>query len=180
MPVTPFHFGPATAVKAMAPKHFSLVAFGLTQLVIDIEPVFYILRGMWPIHRFFHTYLGATAVALVVVIFGKPICEGVLRLWNWRLSESQRTWLGVNPKISFAAAISGAFFGAYSHVLLDSIMHSDMLPFAPFADQNGLLYIISIERLHEVCALAGILAGVVLLVLLVRRKMSVERAAPSA
>ena len=180
MPVTPFHFGPATVVKAVAPEHFSFVAFGLTQLIIDIEPIFYISRGMWPIHRFFHTYLGATAVALVVILFGKPICEAALRLWNWRLSECQRKWFGVTPEISFTAATIGAFFGAYSHVFLDSIMHSDMRPFAPFSDVNGLLYMISIERLHEVCALAGILGGMVLLVLLVRRKMNADKTVPSA
>lgn len=131
---------------------------------------------MWPIHRFFHTYLGATAVALIVVLFGKPICETALRLWNWRLSETQRTWLGVRPKITFTAAITGAIFGAYSHVFFDSIMHSDIRPFAPFSDVNALLYIISIDRLHEVCAIAGVLGGMVLLVLLVRRKTNAERA----
>ncbi len=180
MPVTPFHFGPAAVAKAIAPRHFSFVAFGLTQVIIDIEPVFYISQGMWPIHRFFHTYLGATAVAVVVALFGKPVCEAVLRVWNWRLSESQRTWLGVNPKIPFTAVTIGALFGAFSHVLLDSVMHSDIRPFAPFSDANDLLYIISIERLHEVSALAGILGGVSLLVLLVRRKMKVEQTARSA
>lgn len=176
MPVTPFHFGPAALVKAATPKYFSFVTFGLTQVVIDIEPVFYVFRDMWPIHRFFHTYLGATSVAVVVILFGRPICEAILRLWNWRLSDAQRPWLGVRPKISLPAASIGAFFGAYSHVLLDSVMHSDMRPFAPFSDKNGLLYIISIERLHEACVIAGILGTIVLIVLLIRRKLAAERA----
>jgi len=166
--------------KVIAPKYFSFVAFGLTNLIIDIEPVFYISQGMWPIHRLFHTYLGANALAIIVVILGKPICEGALRLWNWRLSESQQAWLGVNAQISFTAMTVGAFFAANSHVMLDSIMHSDMRPFAPLSNVNGLLYIISIERLHEVCAIAGILGGIALSVLLVRRKINVERAARSA
>ena len=180
MPVTPFHFGPATVAKAVSPKHFSLVAFGLTQVVIDIEPIFYISQGMWPIHRFFHTYIGATAVAVFVILFGRRICEGLLRLWNWRLSDDQRSWLGVNPRISRAAMTTGALFGAYSHVFLDSIMHSDMRPFAPLSDENGLLYIISIDRLHQVCAISAIVGVTVLLIFLVRRKMGVERAAPPA
>jgi hypothetical protein len=170
VPVTPFHFGPAALAKASIPKYFSFVAFGLTQVVIDIEPIFFIYQGMWPIHRFFHTYLGATAVALVVALFGKPICESVLKLWNRRLSESQKRWLGVNPRITIVAAVIGALFGGFSHVLLDSIMHSDIQPFAPFSQRNDLLYVISIDRLHEVCVFTGILGAIVLSVLLIRRK----------
>jgi len=180
VPVTPLHFGPAAAAKAVSPKHFSFVAFGLTQVIIDIEPAFYISQGMWPIHRFFHTYFGATVVALMVILFGRPVCEGLIRLWNWRLSDSQRSWLAGSPNISLTAMTTGAFFGGYSHVFLDSIMHSDMHPFAPLSKVNGLLYIISIERLHQVCVASAVLGGMVLSVLLIRRKMSVERAAPPA
>ncbi len=104
----------------------------------------------------------------------------MLRLWNWRLSESQKRWLSVNPRISFQAAVIGALFGGYSHVLLDSVMHSDMQPFAPFSEQNGLLRIISIERLHEVCVFAGILGATGLSVQLMRRKKRLERAQRSA
>ena len=175
MPVTPFHFGPAALAKSLTPKYFSFVTFGLSQVIIDAEPLYYMSQGAWPIHRFFHTYLGATVVAVLVILFGKPICEAVLRLWNWRLSEAQRSWLSVNPNISFTTAAVGALFGAYSHVLLDSIMHSDMQPFAPFSDANPLLYIISIDRLYQMCALLGILGGLVLAILLLRRKILAER-----
>ena len=180
MPVTPFHFGPASVAKAAVSNHFSFVAFGLTQVIIDSEPVFYISQGMWPIHRFFHTYIGATVVALVVIFFGRRLCEGLLRLWNWRLSKSQRAWLGVSPHISMTAMATGALFGGYSHVFLDSIMHSDMHPFAPFSEANGLIYIVSIERLHQLCVISAALGSVLLSVLLIRRKMRVERVVPPA
>ena len=180
MPITPFHFGPAAVAKAGASKQFSFVAFGLTQVIVDIEPVFYISQGMWPIHRFFHTYLGATVVALVVILFGRPLCEGLLGLWNWRLSNTQRAWLRVSSHISITAMVTGALFGGYSHVFLDSIMHSDMHPFAPISEVNGLINIISIDRLHLLCVISAVLGGVVLSVLLIRRKMSVERVAPPA
>jgi len=96
-------------------------------------------RGLWPIHRFFHTYLGATLVALFVAVAGKPLCEWLLRFWNSRLSTAQRTWLSVDPGISLTGAMTGAFFGGYSHRLLDSVMHSDIRPFTPFSNDNGLL-----------------------------------------
>jgi hypothetical protein len=177
MPVTPFHFGPAAAVKAVAPKHFSFAAFGLTQVIMDTEPLFYMSQGLWPIHRFLHTYLGATLVALFVAFAGKPVCEWMLRLWNWRLSAPQKLWLGVDPRISLTAALSGALFGAYSHILLDSVMHSDIRPFAPFSNHNALLYVISIENLHILCSVFGMLGGTILLV---RRKLAVGRASGSA
>ena len=175
MPVTPFHFGPAAVFKAVTPRYFSFVAFGLTQVIIDTEPLFYMAQGSWPIHRFLHTYLGATVVALFVALVGRPLCEWILRLWNWRLSVSQRAWLGVNTKISFAAALTGALFGGYSHVLLDSIMHSDIRPFAPFSDNNSLLYVISIDNLHMLCTIFGVLGGTMLLVLLTRRRLVSEK-----
>ena len=180
MPVTPFHFGPATVAKAVSPKHFSLVAFGLTQVIIDMEPLFYISQGRWPIHRVFHTYIGATAVAGFVILFGRRICQGLLRLWNWRLSDDQRSWLGLNPRILSTAMTIGAIFGAYSNVFLDSIMHSNMRPFAPLSDDNGLRYLVSIDRGHQVCGICAIVGVTALLVLRVRRKVSVERAAPQA
>jgi len=133
---------------------------------------------MWPIHRFFHTYFGATVVALVVIVFGRRLCEGLLRLWNWRLSDSQKAWLGVSPHISMTAMATGALFGGYSHVFLDSMMHSDMHPFAPIAEVNGLINLVPVAVLHQVCVISAILGGIVLSVVLMRRKMRVDRVAP--
>ncbi len=41
---------------------------------------------------------------MLCIFFGKPVCEAVLRVWNWRLSPSQRQWLHIEPKISWPAA----------------------------------------------------------------------------
>ena len=56
----------------------------------------------------------------------------------------------------------GAALGAYSHVLLDSVMHSDIRPLAPYSIDNVLLGIISLSVLHWWCIALGIvgLAGV--------------------
>ena len=62
------------------------------------------------------------------------------------------------------AAWTGALIGAYSQLILDSIMHRDMSPFFPFSDYNGLQRIISIETLHDLCTglfVLGILIFVV-------------------
>jgi len=170
MPITPLHFGPAAAAKAVTPKYFRIAVFGFTQLVIDMEPAYYMAQGLWPIHRFFHTYLGATLVAVFAVAVGKPIFELLIRWWNRRLSSRQRDWLGIQEPITLTAAVSGALFGAYSHVLLDSVMHPDLRPFAPWSNSNGLLHLISNWQLNLLCAGLGVVGGVLFLLILLRRK----------
>ena len=89
MPLTPIHMGPALAAKAIAPNKFSLLTFGLTQVVIDSEVAFHIVRGDWPIHQHLHTYLGATVVAILTVLLGRPLLERAISLWN-RLAVPDR------------------------------------------------------------------------------------------
>src|SRR5262245_1529736 len=80
MPFTPFHFGPAAVMKAVAPAHFSFTVFCYSQVVTDLESGFYLFRGEYPVHRFFHTYVGATIVGLACALTGRPVCQLALRV----------------------------------------------------------------------------------------------------
>jgi hypothetical protein len=165
MPITPFHLGPAGLVKALAPRHFSFTVFAFSQGLIDLEPIgFYFFTGD-PIHPYLHTYAGATLVFLASVWAGPPVCRWALRAWNAWLSPAQARWLGVEPVISRTEAVTGAFTGAYSHVAIDSIMHGDMQPFAPFSPATPWLLVVSVETLQWICVAAGVVgaAGLVLL-----------------
>ena len=84
MPVTPFHMGPALLVKAAAPRRFSLVIFGVSQVAIDVEPLVGLFRGAAVLHGFSHTLTGATLVAIASVVVGRPLCERVLSTLNGR------------------------------------------------------------------------------------------------
>jgi hypothetical protein len=53
MPFTPFHFGPGALVHSAAPKHISFLAFCDANVLVDVEPLYYMLTGGYPIHRFF-------------------------------------------------------------------------------------------------------------------------------
>lgn len=56
MPITPFHFGPGAAIHALAPKQVSFLAFCVSNILIDIEPLYFMLTDQYPLHRFFsHT-----------------------------------------------------------------------------------------------------------------------------
>ena len=137
MPITPFHFGPGAAMHAMAPRHISFLAFCAANVLIDVEPGYYMLIGQFPLHRFFHTVPGATLVfAATVLIFLSARMIGAL--------PNVLAWKG----LTVTQVAIGAALGVYSHLVLDSIMHVDIRPLAPFSDANDLLHVIPIGMLH--------------------------------
>ena len=152
---TPFHFGPGAAIHAIAPKRVSFIAFCAANILIDVEPLYYILTGQFPLHRFLHSYIGATLIALVTLalfVTARAIA-GRFRLPNlfgWR-------------DLRAASVAASAVFGSYTHVVFDSIMHSDIRPFAPFGDSNPLLRAIALDTMHWSCVLAGAIGIAILL-----------------
>jgi membrane-bound metal-dependent hydrolase YbcI (DUF457 family) len=154
MPVTPFHFGPGAAVHSLAPGHVSFLAFCASNALIDVEPLYYMLTGGPPLHRFFHTYIGASLVAInTILLFAMtrrlaPVLA-LPDIFQWQ-------------SLRLAPVTFGAFIGTYSHIVLDSVMHSDIRPFAPFTDANPLLHAMPLDALHWFCVGTGV-AGVAVL-----------------
>jgi membrane-bound metal-dependent hydrolase YbcI (DUF457 family) len=146
MPFTPFHMGPGIAVKAVLQRRFSVMVFGWSQIVIDIQPLVVMINGQGQVHGFTHTYIGATLIALFCAITGKYLGEIGLRIIRLRR----------HLPISWSVSFISAFIGTYSHVFFDSIMHSDITPFAPFSSANGLHGIISVGGLYLFCVISGI------------------------
>ena len=151
MPFTPFHIAAGASVKAIAPRHFSWSIFTLTNILIDCEPLYYHFTEGMLSHKFFHSIIGASIVAVACATLGKPLCEYGLKLWNNSLAPEDKKWLGSGIKISHLSAWTGAVIGAYSHLILDSIMHFDIKPLEPFTDENQLLGIIDLINLHLIC-----------------------------
>jgi hypothetical protein len=156
MPFTPFHFGPGIAIKAALPRYFSFAVFCFTQVAIDCEVACYLIRGQYPIHRWCHTYFGATFVAVACALIGRPVCQFLLRCWLAWADEPLKRLVPATANIFWRSAFASAFLGTYSHVLLDSIMHYDMRPFFPFSDGNPLYRGISLLALHALCVVLGI------------------------
>src|SRR5688572_29071880 len=121
--------GPAMAIKALAPRRFSLLMFGLSQVAIDIEPGLGLLLGWEILHGWTHTYAGAVAIALGVLLVGRPLALWILRRWNAELRTHGLEWLADPDSLGWLPAAAGAFIGTLSHVALDSLMHADMRPF---------------------------------------------------
>jgi membrane-bound metal-dependent hydrolase YbcI (DUF457 family) len=148
MPVTPFHFGPGAAVHALAPRQVSFLAFCAANVLIDVEPLYYMLSEQYPLHRFFHTYVGACLIVLATMaIFAAALLLArrfsLPNPFQWQ----QLRWLPIGL---------GAAAGAFSHIVLDSIMHDDIRPWAPFSDANALYGLISLAALHRACLLAAL------------------------
>ena len=142
-------------MSAVAPRHIGFVAFCTTNIAIDIESLVNLLNGAYPVHRFLHTYVGATLAAV-----GMAVLLGLaLRL---RVLHSLATIFG-SAGLRATPIIVGSLLGAWSHVLLDSIMHRDVAPWWPFSDGNDLLGSLSMVRLHLLC-LAGFVIGLVVFI----------------
>ena len=156
MPFTPLHFGPGAALKVAGKSHISFTLFCYTQIIMDLEPGYFLIRHEYPVHRFFHTYLGATLVAAICILTGRPFCEWLLRIWRRIPAAPLNEVFADSTSIPWMIAVITALVGAYSHVFLDSIMHSDMRPLAPFSDANSMLHIVNIGLLHFMCLSLGV------------------------
>ncbi|HET9325357.1 MAG TPA: metal-dependent hydrolase [Candidatus Eisenbacteria bacterium] len=159
MPFTPYHFGVGLAAKAAAAPRFSWVAFCAAQVVIDCETLYYLSRHEHPVHRFFHSLLGAgmagaaVSVALIGLLRALPWLEAPAGHNGWRSRV-------LRSELSPAGVWAGGLFGGLSHPLLDGMMHSDVRPFLPWSSSNPLLGMIDVEMLHQLCLLAGALGAV--------------------
>lgn len=150
MPFTPLHMGPGIAVKAGMQKQISLMVFGWSQIVIDVQPLVVMLTGKGELHGFSHTLLGASIIGLFCGATGKTLGQLGLRI----LLEPN--YLPIRWRVSFLSA----FIGAYSHIGIDSIMHLDVMPLAPLSSASPLHGIISIESLHILCVLSAVVGGI--------------------
>jgi hypothetical protein len=151
MPFTPIHMGPGIAIKSVLQGSFSLMVFGWSQIVIDIQPLIAMIHGAGQLHGFTHTYIGATLIAIISAISGKYLAQWALVSVFSMKPVTIRWWV---------AFLSG-FIGTYSHVVLDSIMHTDIQPLLPLSESNGLQGILTLSALHKLCLYSG-LAGSIL------------------
>ena len=154
MPFTPVHMGPGLLIKALLQGSFSLMVFGWTQIVMDVQPLWVMIVGHGHLHGFSHTLIGSSLIAIFAALTGKYLSEFGLRI------------IGIaNPPqpivITWWVAFLSALIGSYSHVGLDAIMHGDVQPAYPLTLDNPLLGMISVNTLHKLCLYSGMLGAVI-------------------
>lgn len=155
MPFTPFHFGPGAALHALAPRQVSLLAFAAVNVLIDFEPLYFMLRAEEPLHRFMHTLPGA-ALAAVATLFL------FLAARRWAVRLHLPDWFAWKT-LNVAPVLVGGALGSFTHLLFDGIMHADLRPLSPWTDWNPLLGWLSIDALHAFCVGSGVAAAIILI-----------------
>jgi len=125
------------------------MVFGGTQVLMDIEPLIRMYAGTSWVHGYTHTIPGAIVVGGIAALSGKPISSFVLS--RFHIPHYPITW-----RVSCASA----FVGSVSHLVLDAIMHDDVMPFWPASEANGLLYLLTVWHLHVLCLVLGVLGAV--------------------
>lgn len=146
-------------MKALFPRHFSFSVFCAAQVLTDVEPGYFLLRGEYPVHRWAHTYLGAIGVAVLTVTITGPLVRWLHPKLAAFPALPLSRWIGASDH-SWRVITASALIGTLSHVLLDSVMHADARPFAPFSASNPFLGSIGIVSLHYGCIACGLIAYV--------------------
>lgn len=154
MPFTPYHFGPGLALHSLAPKQISLLSFCAVNVLIDLESLYNLVNRRFPVHAFFHTYVGATLVIVATI--------GLFCFARWFAIRIRAPDVGGWRELTLRQVCVGAMLGGYSHVVLDSVMHRDIQPLVPFDRSNPILGLISLSALHGLCVVCGLVGLVVM------------------
>ena len=103
MPITPLHFGVLAPINHFTKYRISVWSFGLVNLWIDLPIILAVMSGeAFPPREDTHSMI-------IILIIGTLVAMPGVRSARW---------------------VIGAYYGALTHWLLDSLVHSDMQPFS--------------------------------------------------
>jgi hypothetical protein len=130
MPFTPYHLGPAVLFGLLFLSLIDFPTFLVANVIVDIEPFLVLTLNLnYPLHGFFHSFLGGTLVAVLLALIMHQIRDKLAPLLSFFKLEQ---------KTSFMRILAAAFSGIYIHILLDSRSYTDIQPFYP-STYNPLL-----------------------------------------
>lgn len=149
MPYTPFHLGPALFVGLMLFSVLDLPTFIIANVIVDLEPFLVIFFQLdYPLHGYFHSYLGGTVVAVILAIamfFIKDYVQIAMNVFK------------LYQKSSFKQILFTSLLGIYLHISLDSPLYLDIKPFWPL-DSNPLYAVISGFEIYSFCLVSFLIA----------------------
>ncbi|AHF80658.1 metal-dependent hydrolase [Thermococcus paralvinellae] len=149
MPFTPFHFGSALLFATLF-GYLDFLTFMIANVIIDFEPFLVLsfdldLRYGYPLHGFFHTFIGGSLVALA-------LAEVMAKFYKHLGKE-------INIKKLRITALSGVWL----HIVLDSFIYTDIKPFFPLS-WNPFYGVFSASEVYGFC-IGAFLLGVPLYLL---------------
>ena len=148
MPFTPYHFGPAVLIGVLLFPFIDFTTIVVASVILDLEPLAVIFLDLpLPLHAFFHTYLGATIVAIVLSICIYPFRKYLNEIVSF---------FGLRQESSFRHIVPASLIGTYSHVLLDSFLYVEMNPFFPLIG-NPFVGILYGGFVYNLCLVLGVI-----------------------
>ena len=110
VPLTPYHLGPGLLLWVFFLRRLDLLTVLVASVIVDIEPFVVILLSLeYPLHGFFHSFMGGSLIAV-----------SLAALINHFRKD-----------IGFKKIILSSFCGVFLHILLDSVLYTDIMPFFP-------------------------------------------------
>ncbi len=153
MPFTPFHLGPALFFGLVFFRYLNFPAFFIANVIVDIEPFVVLLFGLdYPLHGFFHSFLGGSLIALVLYLV-------MVRMYPYVLGVMDIFYVG--QEMSRRKILLSCFSGVYLHIILDSFIYADIMPFFPFGANPFLSLGIGGSLVYSFCVI-GFVLGIVL------------------
>ena len=123
MPFTPYHLGPALFVGLLLLNFIDLPTFLIASVILDVEPFLVLALNLnYPLHGFFHSFLGGTLVAVPLALVMYRVRDKFSPLLSFFKLEQ---------KVSFKRILAAALSGVYLHILLDLLGYTDIQPFYP-------------------------------------------------
>jgi membrane-bound metal-dependent hydrolase YbcI (DUF457 family) len=123
MPFTPYHLGSGLFFGLVLLGFIDFPTFLIANVIVDMEPFLVLFFDLnYPLHGFFHSFLGGTLVAVPLGLVMFKIRDKLTPVL---------AFFQINQKVSFKKIVLASFSGIYLHILLDSSLYSDIQPFYP-------------------------------------------------
>ncbi len=124
MPFTPFHLGPGLLISLIFLSFIDIPTFLIASVIIDVEPFLVLIFHLnYPLHGFFHSFLGGFIVAVLLSM----VMSKIRRYFTPLL-----TFFKIEQSISFKKILFSSICAIFLHILLDSPIYLDIRPFFPF------------------------------------------------
>lgn len=151
MPFILFHLGPSLWIGLILFKFLDFPSFLLTCITVDVEPLAVMFFGLqYPLHRFFHSFVGGSIVALLAALIMYTLRSNVRKFTN-EFSLEQDS--------SFKKILWKSFLGICFHILFDAPLYTDIQPFYPNTS-NPLFGLFSSSQIYFFCSISFLIATV--------------------
>jgi membrane-bound metal-dependent hydrolase YbcI (DUF457 family) len=145
MPFTPFHLGPALLIGIICMYYLDFPTLLVASVILDVEPFLVLLLDLnYPLHGFFHSFLGGTFIIL-------PLSYIMLKIRTF--INPITDYFKIEQSSSFLNILIASFIGIYLHILLDAPLYSDIQPLFPLNFNPFLISSKSVEKtIYLFCA----------------------------